>query len=173
MPGLNDSDENHWQTYWLRLFKNSQRLIQDNWGEPQLKDWMLRLDQMLSTLDGNIILVAHSLAVSLVAHWAAKNNIPKIGGALLVAPSDVESPLHTPDVVRNFAPMPTSKISFPTIVVASENDTFVDIARAQYFATRWGSEFINVGMKGHINSASNLGYWEEGQTFLQKLLVSA
>src|SRR5690606_5593602 len=119
-----------------------------------------------------IILVAHSLAVSLVLHWAERQHSTNIKGALLVAPADVDSPAHTPDVVRGFAAMPTSKLPFPSIVVASANDTFVTLDRARYFAEHWGSEFINIGSKGHINSASNLRYWEEGQMILQKLLKS-
>jgi predicted alpha/beta hydrolase family esterase len=54
--------------------------------------------------------------------------------------------------------------------VASLNDPYLSLNRAQYFAEKWGSEFINIGKKGHINSDSKLGFWEEGQLILQKLL---
>ena len=86
---------------------------------------------------------------------------------MLVAPADVDSPSHTPDAVRNFAPIPTIKLPFASIVVASEDDTFVDFNRAKYFAEQWGSNFVNSGLKGHINSESDLGFWEEGQLLLE------
>jgi len=34
----------------------------------------------------------------------------------------------------------------------------------------WGSDFINIGQKGHINSDSNLEFWEEGQLILEQLI---
>lgn len=170
IPGLGDSGENHWQSYWLRKFKNATKLVQDNWEEPELDQWLDKLNEAISKLDGPTILVAHSLGVSLVMHWATANNNPNIVGALLVAPADVDSPDHTPEIIRNFAPLPTTKLAFPSIVVASENDTYVSLQRAEYFAEMWGSDFINIGQKGHINSASNLEYWEEGQILLQELI---
>jgi predicted alpha/beta hydrolase family esterase len=54
-------------------------------------------------------------------------------------------------------------------VVASSNDEYVSLQRAQYFADNWGSTFINIGNKGHINSASGLGDWPEGYELLQRL----
>ena len=114
--------------------------------------------------------MAHSLAVSLVMHWTSKNSNPYIIGALLVAPADVDSPENTPEVTRNFSPIPIKKLTFPSIVVYSENDPFIDIKRAYYLAEKWGSKFINIGQKGHVNSNSNLEYWEEGQLILQQLI---
>ena len=170
IPGLGGSGDDHWQSFWSRSFDKVIRLEQENWDEPELGKWLEKLNEAVEKLDYPVILVAHSLAVSLVLHWAARYNQSNIKGALLVAPADVDSPEHTPDVVRGFAPMPTIKLAFPSIVVASVNDPYLDLNRAKYFAEKWGSEFINIGEKGHINSDSKLGFWEEGQLILQKLL---
>lgn len=169
LPGLGGSGEKHWQSFWSRELDHTLRLEQDNWEEPELGKWLERLNEFLLKTEGPLILAAHSLSVSLVAHWAGKYHHPHIKGALLVAPADVDSPEHTPEVIRNFAPMPAKKLPFPSIVVASEDDPFVSVDRARYFAAQWGSEFINIGPKGHINSDSNLGIWEEGQEILQRL----
>lgn len=170
LPGLGNSGEKHWQTFWHKKFENSIRLVQDNWDEPIREQWLERLNEEISKLEKPTILVAHSLAVSLVLHWAKENSNPNIVGALLVAPADVDSPQHTPDIIRNFSPMPIYKLPFPSILVASENDPYASFERKQYFATQWGSEFVNVGQKGHINSDSDLKYWEEGQLILQQLI---
>jgi predicted alpha/beta hydrolase family esterase len=170
IPGLGDSGENHWQSFWLKKFTNSTKVIQDNWDEPQLNQWLLNLNKAILKLKEPTILVAHSLAVSLVMHWLYQNNNPNIVGAMLVAPSDVNSPEHTPDFLRNFAPFPTSKLPFPSVVIGSENDTYMSIERGKELAENWGSDFVNIGKKGHINSASDLQYWEEGQVFLQQLV---
>lgn len=170
IPGLGDSGEKHWQSFWLQKFPNSTKVIQDNWDEPQLNEWLARLDENIQQINEPTVLVAHSLAVSLVMHWVSKNNNPSIIGALLVAPADVNSPEHTPEFLRHFSPIPTQPVSFPTVVVGTENDTYISLERAKELAAYWGSDFINIGFKGHINSDSNLGYWEEGQTFLQQLI---
>ncbi|QKJ63028.1 alpha/beta hydrolase [Flavobacterium sp. M31R6] len=170
IPGLGDSGEKHWQSFWLQKFTNSTKVIQDNWDEPQLNEWLERLSKTIQQIDEPTILVAHSLAVSLVMHWISKNNNPNIVGAMLVAPADVDSPKHTPDFLRHFSPIPTQAVPFSTLVVGTENDTYMSLERTKELASYWGSDFINVGQLGHINSDSNLEYWEDGQNYLQKLI---
>ncbi|WP_158973635.1 alpha/beta hydrolase [Cellulophaga sp. L1A9] len=170
IPGLGGSGADHWQSFWLQKFNASERVNQENWKEPKLKDWLTNLNEAILRLDCPTILVAHSLAVSLVLHWVNTHTNPNIKGALLVAPADVDDPMHTPEIVRGFAPMPTSKLPFPSIVVASENDDFVSLERAKYFAEQWHSDFKNIGLKGHINSDSKLEFWEEGQVILEQLI---
>jgi len=170
IPGLGDSGEHHWQSHWLMKFENSVKVIQDNWDEPDLDVWIKTLNDTAERINTPIILVGHSLAVSLIMHWASRHKNAKVVGALLVAPADVDSPTHTPEIVRGFSPMPVTSISFPTIVVASDNDSFVSVDRARFFAEKWGSRFITIGAKGHINSDSNLGYWEEGQNILTTMM---
>ncbi|KUJ61922.1 alpha/beta hydrolase [Flavobacteriaceae bacterium CRH] len=171
LPGLGNSGEKHWQTFWHEKFENSIRLVQDNWDEPILGEWLERLNEAVVKLDRPTILIAHSLAVSLVLHWAASNTNKNIVGALLVAPADVDSPQHTPESIRNFSPIPIIKLPFPSILVASENDPYASFERKKYFAEMWGSDFVNVGKKGHINSDSDLKYWEEGQEILAQLIA--
>ena len=172
LPGLGDSGPDHWQSYWLNKFPNSIKLVQDNWDEPKLEDWLDRLNETLAGIQTPVILIAHSLAVSLVLHWDKRfGNAPNnIVGALLVSPTDVESEVHAPQEIFNFAPMPVHEISFPTIVVASKDDPFVDIERAVYFSNKWGAELVNIGKKGHINSESKLTHWKEGQDILESLV---
>jgi predicted alpha/beta hydrolase family esterase len=94
LPGLGGSGENHWQSFWSRELDHTHRLEQDNWEEPELDKWLERLNETLLKINGPLILVAHSLAVSLVAHWDLKYHNPNIKGALLVAPADVDSPAY-------------------------------------------------------------------------------
>jgi len=171
IPGLGDSGQNHWQSFWLQKFSNSSKVIQDNWDEPILEQWLNRLDNAIQLINKPTVLVAHSLAVSLVMHWVNQNSTTNIIGAMFVAPADVDSPAHTPDFLRHFAPIPIHKLPFPSIVIGSENDTYMTIERAEELAIKWGSDFVNIGQKGHINSDSNLEYWEEGQIILQQLIT--
>jgi hypothetical protein len=87
---------------------------------------------------------------------------------MLVAPSDIETPAYT-FPATGFAPIPLVRFNFRTIVVASADDPWVSIERAQYFANHWGSEFINIGNAGHINAASGHTRWNEGLEILKRL----
>jgi uncharacterized protein len=170
ITGLGDSGEEHWQSYWLRNFKNSVKVQQDDYNTPEVGHWLHTLNNAIEKFEEPTVLVAHSLGVSLVLHWASKYSNPNIIGALLVAPADVDSEEHTPSEIRNFAPMPMVKLPFASILVVSEDDPYVSLERAQYFAKSWESKMINIGYKGHINSASNLGLWEEGQMMVNELI---
>lgn len=171
VPGLGDSGKGHWQNYWLNQFGNARKVIQKDWDNPILEDWLIELSQSIDSIDGPIIIVAHSLAVSLVAHYSQNNKNPKIAAALLVAPADVDSPLHTPEVIWNFSPIPLTRLNYPSMVVTSSNDPYISVERAQFLAKQWESSFINVGQKGHLNSESKLEYWEEGQELVKTLLL--
>ena len=170
VPGLGDSTTGHWQDNWLHHFPNAKKVVQNNWNQPQLQDWLSNLDATIKNIETPIIIVAHSLAVSLVAHWSQQNDTNKIAGALLVAPADVESAAHTPEEIWNFAPIPLNKLNYPSIVITSANDPYISAERAEFLAQKWGSLFYNVGPKGHLNFDSQLGLWEEGQEILQTLL---
>ena len=102
-----------------------------------------------------------------IVHWAQKYN-QKIKGAMLVAPSDVEAPQYTFPTI-GFDPIPLFKIDFKTIIVASTNDEWISMERAEFFAEKWGSEFIDIGKAGHINAASGYGEWKDGLKILKSI----
>jgi predicted alpha/beta hydrolase family esterase len=167
-PGLGDSGEKHWQTLWELRFPVFSRVQQRNWDTPVCSEWIDTMDEYITKHDpAKVILVCHSLACCTIGYWAKKYN-RKIKGALLVAPSDTEAPSY-PAGTTGFKPMPMEKLPFSTITVMSTNDEYVTIDRARTFANAWGSELINLGDTGHINAASNLGFWEFGLELLKRL----
>ncbi len=168
LPGLHDSDPGHWQSRWEARDDTLLRVIQDDWETPHCADWIAKLDQALVLTGPDTVLVAHSAACVLVAHWAVGEFSRRVRGALLVAPSDPEA-LSFPSGATGFAPVPLLRFKFRTIVVASSNDPYVTLSRARAFAMAWGSEFIMIGEAGHINSASGLGDWPEGLALLNAL----
>ncbi len=168
VPGLGNSGPEHWQTLWEAANPAFARVVQRDWDRPDRDEWVATLDRHVAQQSAPPILVAHSLACALVAHWAARHERP-IHGALLVSPSDVDSPAHTPPEVRSFSPMPLRQLPWPSIVVASADDPFVDPARAAFFANAWGAQYVDAGSCGHINSASGLGDWPTGRNLLRRL----
>jgi serine hydrolase len=173
VPGLSNSGVDHWQSYWSLAFRNSSRVLQDDWDNPKLADWLSRLEAAIAGGTRPAVLICHSLSCSLAAHWAARDNKSRVAAAFLVAPSDVESADHTPESTRDFAPIPRVSFPVPALVVASTNDPYVAFDRAQSFAESWGAEFCNAGELGHINSDSKLGFWPQGLVMLGQLLARA
>jgi len=168
LPGLHNSDPDHWQSRWEAEDETLQRVIQDDWETPHCAEWVARLEQALERTGTETLLVAHSAGCALVAHWAVGCQRGRVRGALLVAPSDPEA-ANFPSGPTGFAPMPLVRFPFPTVVVASSNDPFVTVVRARTFAKAWGSKFVMIGEAGHINSASGFGDWPKGLALLNTL----
>jgi len=165
LPGLHDSGPKHWQTLWEQRRSDARRVIQNDWDTPRCDDWIAALER--AVLDApSSVLVAHSLACSLVAHWAARTRVRTVRGALLVAPADTEAP-RVPADLAGFAPMPRVRLPFPSVVVASRNDPHVTLERARHFASAWGGRFVNIGDAGHISDT--VGEWPEGLALLDEL----
>jgi predicted alpha/beta hydrolase family esterase len=169
LPGLGGSGPAHWQTLWEQANPDFIRVEQRDWDKPDLEDWIATLDRAIAAQAAPPLLVAHSLSCALVAHWAARHKRP-LHGAMLVAPADVDAETRTPPEVRGFAPIPLMPIPGRAVVVASADDPYVEPLRAKAFAAAWHARFVDVGARGHINAASNLAAWPQGQTILFDLI---
>ncbi|ABE36163.1 serine hydrolase family protein [Paraburkholderia xenovorans LB400] len=167
LPGRGSSGSDHWQSHWEAANPHYLRVQQDEWDSPVLDAWLPRLNAAIQAEAVPALLVAHSLSVSLVAHWASRYSGP-VAGALLVAPSDVEAPSY-PAGTSGFAPLPLRPLGFPAIVVASTDDPRVSVERARQFADAWGARFVLAGAYGHLGSASRLEDWPFGQLRLAEL----
>lgn len=169
IPGLASSGPNHWQTIWEEQYPDLfHRAEQVNWDWPVKNEWVPKLQETISRLTAPTYLVAHSLGCITVAHWAQEFQSEFVKGALLVAPADADLSKRLNFVV-GFKPIPVTRLPFKSIVVASTNDIYASIGRSEKFASDWGSEFINIGRKGHINAVSKLNDWQEGKEILQSL----
>lgn len=135
---------------------------------PICDDWVETLEQAVAAVEGDVVLVAHSLACTLVNRWAERYPRP-IRGAFLVAPSDTEAPNY-PTGTEGFVPVPLKRLPFPSRIVVSRDDPYVSVERATAFAQAWGSELTIVDGLGHIGSDSDLKMWPQGLGFLDKSL---
>jgi predicted alpha/beta hydrolase family esterase len=172
VPGLGDSGAGHWQTIWEQRRPDCLRVQLGMWDDPVRNVWISRLDQAVSAAQGPVVLVAHSLGCHAVLWWTKLlgSAVPgNVVGALLVAPPDVDRDDVAPALAR-FAPTPQAILPFPTIVVASSDDPWSDPERSEELAARWGATFVLLEGEGHINAASGLAEWPEGQDLLEDLL---
>ncbi len=171
LPGLGNSGPEHWQSHWERRDPACERVLQRGWERPRCADWVEALGKAVARREGPLVLAGHSSACAQVAHWAAAASPEALGrvrGALLVAPSDPERPNY-PEGPTGFGPVPLDPLPFPSIVVASDDDPYIDPTRARRFAQAWGSRFVLLSKAGHINAASGFGPWEEGWALLEAL----
>lgn len=172
VPGLGYTGPDHWQSRWQNMRDDCDSVALRAWAyRPHRSHWVAKLELAIAQQNEPVILVAHGLGCQAVAWWsvlAGTDRWPQIAGAMLVAPYDVEADGMTPAVQR-FAPIPRCRLPFQTVVVASEDDPFCSLERAQYMAKRWGATFASVGALGHINAESNIQHWPEGQVILERL----
>lgn len=175
VPGLGGSGPSHWQTLWEQSRPDTLRVELGMWDTPHRNSWVTKLDQAIRGAQAPVVLAAHSLGCLAVAWWAELSPQPfgwPVAGALLVAPADVDRPGIRPELA-DFRPAPTTPLPFPSIVVASSDDPWIEIDKAHSLAKGWGSFFVNAGPQGHLNAASGIGWWEEGQTLLDRVLDAA
>jgi len=167
LPGIGNSGPQHWQSYWEQANPDFERVQQRDWENPICEEWSATLEAAVERAGPDTILVAHSLACLVVAHWAAGEHAP-IRGTLLVAVPDPMSP-NFPKEALGFSSTPMQPFTFPSVFVASTNDPYSSPEYATRLSKVWGSKFVNIGDYGHINANSGLGVWNEGYELLNQL----
>jgi len=169
VPGHGDSGPTHWQSRWQDSKLDVwDRLRVDDWERAVCDDWVAAIHRQVAALGPDTVIAAHSLGCLAVVHWAARHRA-RIRGALLVAVPDPASPVYPAALSIGFSPVPMSTLAFSTTVVASTDDPYAEISFARSCAGAWGSDFVDVGPRGHINAASALGEWSEGYRQLEAL----
>lgn len=154
VPGLHNSGPLHWQSWLQSLHPQAVRVEQDDWTVPDLDAWAGAIARTIERRGADSWLVAaHSFGcLALVRHLVLHGHPGDgpIDAALLVAPAD-------PDRFSVAGLLPRTALGIPTTLVASETDPWMPAAKAQRWAQRWGSAWVNLGAAGHINSASGHG----------------
>jgi predicted alpha/beta hydrolase family esterase len=165
VPGWRDSGPGHWQSLWAERYARTVRVQQDNWLTPARAAWVDSIRRTILAQPEPVVVVAHSLGCIAVTHLPPEAEAC-IAGALLVAPADPERR----SILADFAPVPSRKLPYRSVLVASSNDPFCPIRLAGAYARNWGSEFVRVPDAGHINIESGHGPWPLGVALLQSLV---
>jgi predicted alpha/beta hydrolase family esterase len=165
VPGWRDSGPGHWQSLWAQQLPNTVRVQQDDWINPRRSAWVDRISQTILAQEDQVVVVAHSLGCIAVSHLPEEATA-RIASALLVSPADPERKA----VLADFAPVPYQRLSYHSIVVASNDDPYCPVRTAAAYARAWGSELVKLQHAGHINVESGHGFWPLGLGLLQSLL---
>ena len=169
LPGYQNSGPAHWQSLWQAAHPEYGRVEQRDWDNPSRPEWVDALDTAVRAVAGPVVLVGHSLGCLAALHWAAAQRGP-VAGALLVAPADVDW-IEEPPSVKSFRPIPMTRLPFPSIVVASDDDLYADLDRVRTWASAWGSRLVCLAGAGHINADAGYGPWPEGEALLADLVT--
>ncbi|MCG5076675.1 RBBP9/YdeN family alpha/beta hydrolase [Paraburkholderia tagetis] len=175
VPGLRDHVPDHWQTLLAAKLPNVYSVAPLEHDKLSCGARVDAIDRALGTIEGPVIIVAHSAGAMMVAHWAARGATREIRGALLAAPADLETPMPpgypTTDTLKThgWLPIPRGTLPFPSIVAAGSNDPLTRLDRAREFAHAWGSRFVELGEVGHLNPASGHGEWPRAEEFIREL----
>jgi len=151
VPGLHGSGAEHWQSWLHGQIAGAVRVEQDFWSVPDVERWADRIAETVDALGaGPHVIVAHSFGCLASLHATAR--YPGLGVAriLLVAPAE-------PTRFNLANALPQAPLAMRTCVVASDNDPWMTATHAHAWAQRWGSDWINLGNAGHINTDSGYG----------------
>ena len=162
VPGRYDSSYDHWQSCWGRQLPIWHRVVQRNWDEPDIDRWVGSIRRLLAPHKRRAILVGHSLG-ALASCCVAVDYPELVAGLMLVAPAE-------PSKFEAEERIPICDLGVPSMLVASRNDPFMSFRRAEYWASIWHSELVDIGEAGHINTESGFGSWPYGLEVVRMLV---
>jgi predicted alpha/beta hydrolase family esterase len=165
VPGYTNSGPEHWQSFIERKYSNVIRVQQDDWNMPS-SAWVDRLDQVITGMQGDIVLLGHSCGAVAVAQWAAGHSCRQVKALILVAPADVDAEAAIAPI-RLQRPLPSGPLGYRTLLIHSDNDEHLSEARAHTLAALWGCETRLFSRAGHLHTAAGYGEWPEGECLFE------
>ncbi|MGC7101835.1 RBBP9/YdeN family alpha/beta hydrolase [Amycolatopsis lurida] len=173
IPGIDGSDERHWQSLWETQWGASAvRIAPASWSTPDLPDWVAAVQaayDITSRRDSQVALVAHSLGCWAAAHWLDQVRPDRVA-AFLVAPPNPQGPAFPRQAASTFLGLSARPLPCRSVMVASDDDPYCDPATSASFAHEWQAQAHLLRSHGHVNSGSGLGEWQAGRELLRMLV---
>jgi len=178
VPGLRDAVAQHWQTLLEARLRAAGRpvasVLPTGRDDLSCTARVEAIERAARSVEGPLVVVAHSGGCIMVAHWARKTR-RAVRGALLATPPDFAKPLPagypTIEALRagGWLPVPRERLKFRTSVGASRDDPLASFARVVGLANEWGAEVEDLGWVGHLNPASGYGEWSGADPLVARL----
>lgn len=162
IPGWSGSGPDHWQTRWETRLPTARRVEQEDWYKPTRDGWSKQIIAAVRAATRPVVMVAHSAGCSAVAHAAEHLKHGEVAGAFLVAPASERAKRAVPGMGEDFIPHRRETLPFPSVLIASASDPYCTLEEARALAEAWGSEFVDAGDSGHLNTESGHGPWPDG-----------
>ena len=178
VPGLRDHVAEHWQTLLAAELSRVRTVPPMGREDLDCAARVAAIEREARSVDGPLIIVAHSGGVIMTVHWARQTR-REVRGALLATPPDLERPMPpgypTLDALRagGWLPVPRRSLPFPSIVAASRNDPLAGYERVAEMAENWNGTLVDLGEVGHLNPAWGYGRWREAMPLIDTLAAYA
>ncbi len=175
VPGLRDETPGHWQAILAGQWPGAVSLPALGRRNIDLAARIEQIEDAVQSINGPVVLVAHSGGAVATAHWARRTRATSIQGALLATPPLFASPLgpEFPALAEfqshGWAPVPRAPLPFPSILAASRNDPLGDYEGVCELAQAWGARVFDLGHSGHLNPASGFGPWPAAIELVREL----
>jgi len=172
LPDLDGGEQPYWPDHWAKSRIDCRLVDLGHVTRPDRNHWVAQLDRALRHADAPVVLVGHGAGALAIAAWCGLMSCEAekgVIGALLIAPADPLSP-DSDRRLRDFGPIPSQILSFPALLVASEDDPLLSPERAFSLARLWGAGFASFGACGHFGPEDGLGWWPEGEQLLDRFI---
>lgn len=172
LPELDCEGPGYWQQRWAESRIDCRPVNLGHARIPDRNSLVTWLDRAVRSAEAPLILVGHGVGALTIAAWAglmSNESEAVVAGALLIAPSDPAAP-GADTRLRDFAPLPASIFSFPTLVVASDDDPTLSADRAFSLARQWGAGFARFGACGHFTPDDGIGWWPQGEQLMDRFI---
>jgi predicted alpha/beta hydrolase family esterase len=131
--------------------------------EPSLDAWIDAIEDELVTMDGERVVVCHSLACAAWFHLVAGRTGSAAHRVLLVSPPGPS--VFSWDAIAEFSPEPLTLTglelaSRQTRLVGSDNDPYCREGAAEAYGRRLGCAVDLLPGAGHVTPADGYGLWQ-------------
>jgi len=168
VPGLRGDAPAHWQELYAARTPGTVTVgfpPKDRWHDLHARTALI--EDAVADVNGSVILLAHSAGVLATVHWARTHgtSTASVIGAVLATPPDFDVVWPAPHprpaelAAEGWAPIPRSRLPFPSVLAASRNDPLARMRTSAGLAEVWGSRLVDLGDAGHLNPASGFGEW--------------
>ncbi|MBB4693637.1 alpha/beta hydrolase [Paractinoplanes abujensis] len=158
VPGRGVPSADHWSRAWVDGYPEFSWAPEPPGPPVDVAGRVAALHAAISADDEPAVLVAHGAGCLIVAAWAAAHAGP-VSAALLV----------TPPWAPDGADGPRRRLPFRSILVASRDDPMATFEQFRAYAEDWGSELVDAGPAGHLDSKSGSGPWPAGERLARSL----
>ena len=171
LAGIGNSEPDHWQSIWFRAL-GGRWVDHADWDRPRADDWVADLERTdpRSRRPQGVRSATASVACSRSSGPSATTTPISKARSWSRCPTSA-GPTSPKRRWGSRRPTPAGRPPLPALVVASTNDPYASFASARSAAKAWGAALANVGDRGHINLASNVGAWDEGRALFDRFLA--
>lgn len=159
IPGLGNTDEQHWLSRWEQHIPGARRIRLHDWNCADWVKWRNSIIASLISIDEPVVLIAQGFGALAAASVAAEYP-GKVLATLLIDPADADGFDVRKKLPKQSLPQPAR------IVMGGSSFTAEDHAKAAFLALSWGADFSPTP---HDSDA----IWPEAVEELRELVAKA